>query len=343
MIIFGAAGGNDSRDRQGNVAVAGTQLNGTAGREAELARGGNAHEALLVIVAGSHPAALELPPGIHFCHLVKPGARQNDGLRSGIRRHVKIRRRSHDPRKPQCGDAIQNRGVGERGFAARRCRRSDHDIRAQRAEFLRQLPFGIQIHIQQCGTNRRTAGKRNQRNGQPAAARARATSIEFAGTSSGSPRAHSPRNTGAGSTREARPKRHETPQQRDHRREDQNDREAKSNEASGATPKIPMPSARANTSPSAYPRTPPTSASNNCSATKNAPTARRLAPSAFINPISERRSSTVVADVAPTASAAANKAAIVTIHISPLTRVRIRPSPSATCRIARTSTPGNCC
>ena len=40
LIILGAAGGNDSRDREGNVAIAGTQLNRAAGRESELARGG---------------------------------------------------------------------------------------------------------------------------------------------------------------------------------------------------------------------------------------------------------------------------------------------------------------
>ncbi len=66
-----------------------------------------------------------------------------------------------------------------------------------------------------------------------------------------------------------------------------------------------------------------------------------LAPSAFITPISARRSSTVDAEVAATASAAAPSAASVTIHSSVLTRVRMRPSVSATRRMACTSVPGS--
>ena len=169
LIIFGAAGCNNSRDREGNVVIAGTQLNRTAGREPELARGGKAHEAMLVVVARRDPAALELPPGIHFGHLVKPGSRQNDRLRSGIRRHVKIRRRGDNLREVQCGDAIQNGGVGKRGFAAAGWR-SDHDVRAKRAKFLRQFPLRIQIHVEQRGTDRCPARQRNQSHGQPAPA-----------------------------------------------------------------------------------------------------------------------------------------------------------------------------
>ena len=67
------------------------------------------------------------------------------------------------------------------------------------------------------------------------------------------------------------------------------------------------------------------------------------APSAFIKPISTCRSITEAADEAPTASAAASMAARVTSQSSVCTRVRIRPSPSATRRITRTSVPGNSC
>ena len=65
-----------------------------------------------------------------------------------------------------------------------------------------------------------------------------------------------------------------------------------------------------------------------------------VAPIAFMTPISTRRSRMAAADVAATAKPAAISAASVTIHSSVLTRERMRPSVSATRRIARTSRPG---
>ena len=92
--------------------------------------------------------------------------------------------------------------------------------------------------------------------------------------------------------------------------------------------------------PTRKPRAPPTNASIRCSARKSAVTDVFVAPIAFMMPISARRSSTVAADVAATASAAAISAASVTIQSSVLTCERIFPSESATCRIARTSVAG---
>ena len=90
---------------------------------------------MVAVIARRYPAALELPPRIHFGRLVQPGARENDRLGAGIRRDVKIRRSCDNLRDAQCGDAIQDGGVGKRGFAAAG-RRSDHHICAQRAKFL---------------------------------------------------------------------------------------------------------------------------------------------------------------------------------------------------------------
>ena len=67
------------------------------------------------------------------------------------------------------------------------------------------------------------------------------------------------------------------------------------------------------------------------------------APMAFIKPISERRSMTDAAEDAPTAKTAASKAAKVASQSKVRTRVRIVPSPSATRRITRASTPGKTC
>src|SRR5216684_896387 len=80
---------------------------------------------------------------------------------------------------------------------------------------------------------------------------------------------------------------------------------------------------------------------NHCSPRKNAPTSLRRAPKAFIKATSAVLSKTVVPAVDATASAAANNAANVTSHINDWTRERIWPSPSATCRIGRTLTPGS--
>ena len=88
---------------------------------------------------------------------------------------------------------------------------------------------------------------------------------------------------------------------------------------------------------------PPTSASINCSARKIPATRAFVAPIAFIMPTSARRSRTVAAEVAATASAAAISAASVTIQSSVLTCDRIFPSVSATWRIAWTSVPGKTC
>lgn len=74
------------------------------------------------------------------------------------------------------------------------------------------------------------------------------------------------------------------------------------------------PNLRARIAPITNPIAPPAIASSNCSA-RNIPAMRELvAPSAFITPISARRSRTVVAEVAATAKAAAPSAASVTIH-----------------------------
>ena len=61
------------------------------------------------------------------------------------------------------------------------------------------------------------------------------------------------------------------------------------------------------------------------------------------DPISVRRSMTDAADDAPTARPAASSDANVTSQSSVRTRVRMRPSPSATRRITRTSEPGSTC
>src|SRR5712664_44743 len=88
---------------------------------------------------------------------------------------------------------------------------------------------------------------------------------------------------------------------------------------------------------------PPTNASKSCSAASKNPTVPEPAPSAFIKPISVRRSITEAAEEAPTANAAASSAAPVTSHNSMRTRLRICPSPSATRRTTRTSAPGKTC
>src|SRR6266478_7073522 len=88
---------------------------------------------------------------------------------------------------------------------------------------------------------------------------------------------------------------------------------------------------------------PPTNASRSCSAASNQPTVPEPAPSAFIKPISVRRSMTDAAEDAPTARAAASSDANVTSQSSVRTRVRIFPSQSATRRITRTSEPGRTC
>jgi len=80
-----------------------------------------------------------------------------------------------------------------------------------------------------------------------------------------------------------------------------------------------------------------------CFCRKQEATVPEPAPSAFIKPISVRRSITEAAEEAPTANAAASSAAPVTSHNSMRTRVRIAPSPSATRRTTRTSAPGNTC
>ena len=97
--------------------------------------------------------------------------------------------------------------------------------------------------------------------------------------------------------------------------------------------KIDRPICRANSPPATKPTKPPISASKYSSAKNTDATASFPAPSAFINPTSDRRSKMAVAIAADTANPDANSAANVIRNMSPSMRVSTAPSFCETCRI----------
>ena len=209
----------------------------------------------------------------------------------------------------------------------------DHHVRAERAEFLRELALDIEIEIEKRGNHRGAADQREKRDGQAAAAAAQQLQQQ-------APEHHSPRRIGAGSkcaarrsgirlptiaTTAARPR--TTGKQNQSRRSGRAEDACRPARAQAPAPKRSQRRRRPSRA-SIVPREKfrrPERWSRRC---------------AFMMPISARRSSTVVAEVAATASAAAISAASVTIQSSVLTRDRMRPSVSATRRMARTSVPG---
>ncbi len=94
-----------------------------------------------------------------------------------------------------------------------------------------------------------------------------------------------------------------------------------------------LPICAASTAPSASPTAPPAIARIAASAMNSAATAGLPAPSAFINPISPRRSKMAVAMAADTASADATSAAAASNNMSPAIRDNTVPSFCATWRI----------
>jgi len=126
---------DDSAHGKRNISLSGPQVNVTTRRESKLAGRCLTYKAVRTVIAGRDPCAIHFPPRIHFCHLVKPGTRKDDGLRARIRGHVKVWRCGNRLRSACTGNAIDDGGIGKRRITARRRRRDNH-VGAQRAKFV---------------------------------------------------------------------------------------------------------------------------------------------------------------------------------------------------------------
>ena len=177
--------------------------------------------------------------------------------------------------------------------------RDDH-IRAERAEFLSELAFDVEIEIQQRGNYGRAAHHGNQRDSQTAAISAQQLPTAGDRTSFASQNRRRLEMRGAAQWNQAAEQSLRCAQA-------PVPRETESFAARPAfrirfVPTLARARSRANN-----PIAPPIMASSNCSARKIPATSEFVAPIAFMTPISARRSRTVVAEVAATAKAAATK------------------------------------
>src|ERR1700682_6104385 len=231
------------------------------------------------------------------------------------------------------------------GEELRRILREDEHVGTEGAKRRGESALGVNFEIEESGSDGGACAKGEQHNEKAAGIGAEEASDdapEHGSITCAMCGHHSPRKMGAGLYREARRSGIALPRSVTPVASAITTRKTM-RDGSGAAPKIPSPRRRARIIPSAYPPPPPTNASKSCSAASRKPTVPDPAPSAFIKPISIRRSITEAAEEAPTANAAASSAAPVTSHNSMRTRVRIAPSPSATRRTTRTSAPGNTC
>src|SRR6202050_2171652 len=196
-------------DGEGGGSSGVLQRDRRAGRQAELARGRAADEAMRRIIAGSNGFAGAFPPGGETRGFVKPSAGHNHILLfmacfRGLGNHVKIGR----GRDGVCGGGLRQarhyvfiferrcKWVGGRCLSGGAARQNG-DVGSERSKLRAQLAFRVPLKIQQRGGNGGAACNGDQSDDQSSPACDKEPSQH-------TPEHYSPLKMGAGSKRAAR-------------------------------------------------------------------------------------------------------------------------------------------